>query len=570
VKNTASLAGLIAALVPVIAFCASGKGTAAFEAGRYEQAIKLLTPEAEAGDAQAQYYLAYSLRFSLPRPRTAVRSDPSELDPAQQKIHHWFEKAALAGHAQSMREYALDFDSGAGVAPDFDKALEWMQKSFDAGDRGARNQLIRWYDSGHIVKPSYAKFRELDAANADSNARMRGELQQYAQLFQAAQKYVGASDAMLQTNDPAAAADGDPRAARRLAEAATYNKDPAQQDCAAAQRYYLLAGDAGDPLAYRDLAVQFYRGHCQAQDFARARELFLKAAEGADKLAVYDLAELNLFGHGQAPDYAAAYYWLKILEALDPAWLRHEPAMLAVAQRRLQPAELAAANARVAAQAPAMAALQKRTEEKVARRPIKSAGDAASPSAWSYDLTLVDESGLCTANVRGNCDYVPFDTRLAIRNPTPTSLDCKLKLIVRRLGEKEPVSYQRRYVVFPQDTLAPKIGTVAGRVDVQASGLECTAVANPSVADNTCAMRMQPGTDIEDFLKGSAARKKRQAGRVALDLMFSELSGKPANVTIKQSSGFAELDEVGVKYARATSFRTNCVNAPMPLAIAVE
>jgi len=568
-KTRTVLAALLAAVIPFVVLAASDKGIAAFNAGRYDQAIKILTPEAEAGDAEAQYYLAVSLRFSLPKPKGEVRAYPSETDPAQQAIHRWFEKAALSGHPEATREYALDFDSGAGVGPDFDQALQWMQKAFDLGDKGARGRLISWYDSGHIVTPSYQKFRELDAVNAEANAKMRDDLQQMRKTIEALGVYVESANAMRNKNDPKAAEEGDARAARRLAEAATYAKDPAKPDCAAAQRYYLLAGDAGDPSAYRDLGVQFYRGHCQQQDFARARELFTKAAEGASKLAVYDLAKMNLFGHGQAPDYPTAYYWLKVLEALDPEWLRNEPSMLVVAKRKMSASDIAAADAKVAAQALALVALQARTEEKVTRRPIKSAGDPASDSAWSYDLALLDESGMCSSNVRGNCDYVPFEIQIAIRNPVSTSLECKLTLAMKRPGE-EAVTYQRRYVLFPHDELNPRIGRVAGRVDIPASGMDCRSVDNPSVADQTCAMRLLPGTDIEDFLKGSAARRKKQSGRITLELMFAQLKGKPSDVTVKQSSGFTELDEVATKYASATSFRTNCTNAPMSMTIAVE
>jgi hypothetical protein len=243
--------------------------------------------------------------------------------------------------------------------------------------------------------------------------------------------------------------------------------------------------------------------------------------------------------------------------------------MYVVAARKLSPAEVSATEAKIAAQAPALLALQKRTLEKVTRRPVKSAGDPASDSAWSYELALLDETGMCSSNVRGNCDYVPFEIQISIRNPAPTSLDCKLALVMKRPGE-EPATYERRYVLFPQDELKPRVGRVAGRVDVPASGMDCTPVTNPSAADKTCAMRLLPGTDIEDFLKGSAARRKKQSGRITLELMFAQLKGTPSNVTVKQSSGFAELDEVGVKYATAASFQTNCVNAPFSMAIAVE
>ena len=83
-------------------------------------------------------------------------------------------------------------------------------------------------------------------------------------------------------------------------------------------------------------------------------------------------------------------------------------------------------------------------------------------------------------------------------------------------------------------------------------------------------MRLLPGTNIEDSLQGSTGRKKKQSGRITLELMFSRLKGKPANVNVEQGSGFAELDEVASKYASATSVRTNCTDAVIPMTIAAE
>ena len=48
------LAALLAATLPANTFAVSGKAMAAFNAGRYEQAVKLLTPEAEAGGPLAK------------------------------------------------------------------------------------------------------------------------------------------------------------------------------------------------------------------------------------------------------------------------------------------------------------------------------------------------------------------------------------------------------------------------------------------------------------------------------------------------------------------------------------
>ena len=87
---------------------------------------------------------------------------------------------------------------------------------------------------------------------------------------------------------------------------------------------------------------------------------------------------------------------------------------------------------------------------------------------------------------------------------------------MKRPGE-EAVTYQRRYVLFSEDELKPRIGRVAGRVDVPASGMDCTSVRKSSVADHDLRQASAgPGTNIEDFLQGSAARKKKPSGRITL------------------------------------------------------
>lgn len=561
---------MVALLIPTCAFGAGAKGMAAFKSGNYAAAIRALRPEAEAGDAEAQLYLAYALRFSLPDSPGEHSANPSETDPAQQEVHRWIEKAAQQGHGQAQYECALDFDKGAGVAADFGQALAWMQKAFDQGERAAIGKLESWYDSGHIVAPSYAKFKEFQALGRAQNPDDAARTDRFVQIAKAVSKYTRSADAMLHANDAAAAEAGDPDAAMRLGDAATYVEDPAKPDCVAAAKWYLRAGDAGDPDGYRKLAVQHYRGHCQQQDFARARELNTKAAEGGDIVAVYDLAEMHFFGHGlAAPDYATAYQWLGVLSTLDPKWLQHEPAMLSIVKRNLSAEQMSALDARVAAQAPAIVAMRNREREKVTRREIKSGGDRSKPGEWSYALAMLDESGSCARNVRGFCDHVPFRTVLEIRNPEATTLACDFALVAQKLGDKEPTKYERRYILFPNDSMAPNFGFVAGHIDVENSGLNCERVAQPSLESGTCAIRTLPGTSFQDFFD-KIPKKKRAAGRVTLGLIFAEQRGRPREVVVKESSGNTDLDAAAQAYARATSYLANCFGPAIPMAVKVD
>jgi TPR repeat protein len=569
-KRATTVSVMVALLVPTCAFSAGAKGMAAFKAGNYSAAIRMLRPEAEAGDPEAQLYLAYALRFSLPKSPGEYSANPSETDPAQQEIHRWIEKSAQQGYGQALYEYALDFDLGAGVAADFGQALAWMQKAFDQGERAAIEKLESWYDSGHIVAPSYAKFKELQALEREHNPDAAARTDKFVQIAKAASNYTRAADALLHPNDVAAAEAGDPDAAMRLGDAATYVEDPAKPDCVAAAKWYLRAGDAGNPDGYRKLAEQYYRGHCQQQDFARARELNTKAAEGGQIVAVYDLAEMHLFGHGlAAPDYETAYQWLGVLSTLDPNWLRHEPAMLTITRRNLSAEQMRALDARVAAQAPAIVAVRNRVREKITRREIKSNGDRSKPGEWSYALAMLDETGRCARNVREFCDHVPFRAVLEIRNPEPTTLACNFALVVQKLGDKEPTKYERRYILLPQDSMTPNFGFVAGHIDVENSGLNCERVAQPSLESGTCSIRPLPGTSFQDFID-KIPKKRRVAGRVTLGLIFSEQRGKPSEVVVKSSSGNTELDGAAQAYARATSFLANCFGPAIPMAMGVD
>ena len=78
---------LLLALFPVLAFAGKSEGVAAFERRDYQSAIAELTPAARDGDAEAQYYLARSLKVR--NARRHGRKRPNELDSEQQEAHAW-------------------------------------------------------------------------------------------------------------------------------------------------------------------------------------------------------------------------------------------------------------------------------------------------------------------------------------------------------------------------------------------------------------------------------------------------------------------------------------------------
>jgi TPR repeat protein len=99
-------------------------GVDAWEAGRYEQAVKEWRALADRGDADAQFNMGQAYRLG--------RGVPADLKIAQS----WFEKAAAQGHQEAQANAGLLlFQNGNRTG-----ALPWLRKAADRGD--ARAQYV--------------------------------------------------------------------------------------------------------------------------------------------------------------------------------------------------------------------------------------------------------------------------------------------------------------------------------------------------------------------------------------------------------------------------------------------
>lgn len=135
-------------------------GISAFTSRNFSQAMQLLHPLAEAGEAESQYRVAIMCQNGLGvvrKPQEARRwmesaaeqgnamaqhglgfmymeGDCTERDPRQ--ALYWFEKAAAQGLTGSMTTMALLLAKGAeGLQPDPDAAREWYRKAgFDPNE----------------------------------------------------------------------------------------------------------------------------------------------------------------------------------------------------------------------------------------------------------------------------------------------------------------------------------------------------------------------------------------------------------------------------------------------------
>ena len=104
-----------------------------------------LIPEAEAGDAQAQFSLgtAYDSGYGVDK------------DLLQAAI--WYEKAAKQGHVEAQFNLASLYDEGAGVRQDVRQAIYWYEHAANQGMPAANNNLGLLYASGQLIDQDYEK-----------------------------------------------------------------------------------------------------------------------------------------------------------------------------------------------------------------------------------------------------------------------------------------------------------------------------------------------------------------------------------------------------------------------------
>ena len=123
--------GLVCVLFSILPAIADewDEATAAYEAGRYQEAIQLMTPLAEAGMAQAQSTLAHIYSFGH---GTAI-DDAAAYD--------WMLRAAEQGDAGAQSKLGQLYLLGQGVEKDEAQALYWISLAADQYEPAALYNL---------------------------------------------------------------------------------------------------------------------------------------------------------------------------------------------------------------------------------------------------------------------------------------------------------------------------------------------------------------------------------------------------------------------------------------------
>ncbi|QKT04459.1 sel1 repeat family protein [Ectothiorhodospiraceae bacterium 2226] len=102
------------------------RGAAAYAAGDYETAYRLLEPMAEAGHPEAQ------LRVG------AMHEWGQGVAPSFNKAAQWYQRAAAQGHPEAQFTMGFMYGSGTGVTQDEVHAWAWFDLAARQGDQKAR------------------------------------------------------------------------------------------------------------------------------------------------------------------------------------------------------------------------------------------------------------------------------------------------------------------------------------------------------------------------------------------------------------------------------------------------
>ncbi len=120
-------------------------GIAAFETKNFAHAIKLLSPIAEEGNADAMYRMAIMLQNGL-----GCVAD-------EKKAFKYMGDAALQDFPLAQHAYAFMFFEGECTEKNIEKSIEWFTKAAEQGLLGSATTLAMIYEEGKLVPQDIEK-----------------------------------------------------------------------------------------------------------------------------------------------------------------------------------------------------------------------------------------------------------------------------------------------------------------------------------------------------------------------------------------------------------------------------
>ena len=112
----------------------------AYQRGDYKTAFQLIKPQAEKGDATAQFMLGFMYSNS--------QGVPQDFAEAMK----WYRKAADQGDADAQSNLGYMYSNGQGVPQDYAEAIKWYSKAAKQGNKAAQHNLGLMVDKGQVSK----------------------------------------------------------------------------------------------------------------------------------------------------------------------------------------------------------------------------------------------------------------------------------------------------------------------------------------------------------------------------------------------------------------------------------
>lgn len=125
-----------------------------FRRQEYRESMEWFRKAAEAGNADAQHWMAYLYHHGIGVERDFAAA------------MQWDTKAAANGLSDAMDAIGYMYEHGEGVTRDYAEAMKWYKHAADAGNVHAESNLASMYFNGLGVPQDFAKAAELYAGPA--------------------------------------------------------------------------------------------------------------------------------------------------------------------------------------------------------------------------------------------------------------------------------------------------------------------------------------------------------------------------------------------------------------------
>jgi len=232
--------------------------------GDYSEALRLVRPLAEHGNAEAQYQLGQMYFFG--------EGVPEDLEEG----FRWVRKAAEQGHAEAQFQLGQMYYFGEGVPEDLQEGLAWVRKAAKQGHAGARE-----FVDFHQDLESLFQFQE---------AYDRGDYSQALRLVRPV------------------AEEGIPIAQNAIGVMFA-NGHGVTQDKAEAVRWWRKAAQQGFAEAQYNLGLSLAKGEGVLEDSVEAILWWRKAAEQGNAGAQFNLGIMYAWGVGVTQNTSEAVAW---------------------------------------------------------------------------------------------------------------------------------------------------------------------------------------------------------------------------------------------------------------------